>query len=86
MRVAARPEELIVATPVLFELHVAPDVTSSVDPSVKLPVTVNCWLFPSATEGAEGPTVIEANAAAVTVSVAGVAVMELKVAPIEQLP
>jgi hypothetical protein len=38
----ARPSSLIVATPVLVEVHVTPELMSRVLPSLKCPVAANC--------------------------------------------
>jgi hypothetical protein len=62
----ARPAALIVAAAVLDEAHVAEVVRSCVEPSLNLPVPVNCWAWPGATEGSTGVTAIETSVAAVT--------------------
>ncbi len=63
----ANPVEFTVATPVAVEAHVAVPVRFWELPSVKVPVAVNCWVVPNATEGLPGVTAIEVSAAAVTV-------------------
>jgi len=46
----AEPAEDTVATAVAEEDQVAEDVRFSVDPSLYVPVAVNCWLWPTASE------------------------------------
>jgi hypothetical protein len=69
IRPVARPDALIVATAVLDEVHTTWPVTSAVDPSVKVPVAVNCWVVPSAIVGLAGVTAIDVTTTGVTVSV-----------------
>jgi hypothetical protein len=38
-------------------------------PSVNVPVAVNCWVFPSETDGSAGVTARETSAGALTVKV-----------------
>ena len=65
----ARPVLLIVATVVDEEFHVAVLVRFCVVPSLKVPVAVNCSVFPMAIEGFAGVTAMDASVAGVTVSV-----------------
>ena len=65
----ARPVLLIVATVVDEEFHVAVPVRFCVVPSLKVPVAVNCSVFPIAIEGFVGATAMDASVAGVTVSV-----------------
>jgi len=66
---AAKPAPLIVATAVFVELQVTELVRFCVLPSLYVPVAVNCWLIPLATDGVTGVTAIEANTGGVTVRV-----------------
>src|SRR5688572_2366329 len=59
---------LIVATPVFAELQVTLVVRSAFEPSLKVPVAVNCWVLPSGSEGLTGVTASEVSTAAVTVN------------------
>jgi hypothetical protein len=68
-RDVANPPLLIVATVRSAEVHVTDVVSVCVLPSLKFPVAVNCWVAPAVIEGFAGPTVIDTNVAAVTVSV-----------------
>jgi hypothetical protein len=61
--------EITVATAAFPERQVADVVRSSVLPSVKVPVAVNCWVVPCAIDGMGGFTVIEASAVLLTVRV-----------------
>ena len=65
----AKPVVLIVATVEEEEFHVAVLVRFWVVPSLKVPVAVNCWVFPTAIEGFVGVTLMDTSVAAVTVSV-----------------
>ena len=65
----ARPVLLIVAMVVDEEFHVAVLVRFCEVPSLKVPVAVNCWVFPMVIEGFAGVTAMDASAAGVTVSV-----------------
>jgi len=65
----ARPPVAIVAVVVLDDAQVAVVVRSCVEPSVSVPVAVNCCVSPLATLGLAGVTAMETSAAAVTVSV-----------------
>jgi hypothetical protein len=60
---------LTVATAVLLEFQVTVAVMSCVVPSVYTPVAVNCAVVPSGILGIAGVTVIDTNAAGVTVKV-----------------
>lgn len=60
---------LIVATPVVLELHPTVFVMFWLLPSVKVPVAVNCWVVPSGICGIAGVMAIETSAAGVTVKV-----------------
>ena len=66
--VVAKPELLIVATPVLDEDQIALDVMFCVLPSLKVPVAVNCWVALWVTVGLAGVTVIDCRAAVFTLS------------------
>ena len=55
----ARPPGAIVATLVLLELHATKGVRFSVLPFLKLPVAVNCRVFPTRSVGFAGVTVID---------------------------
>jgi hypothetical protein len=67
--VLAMPVVLMVATVIPEELQVTEEVRSCVPPLVSAPIAVNCWVWPSGTEGLAGVTLMETKAAAVTVSV-----------------
>ncbi len=64
------PAAVIVAVVVFDELQVAVEVRFCIDPSLYMPVAVNCVRVPSGTEAFAGVTAIESSTAAVTVSVA----------------
>jgi hypothetical protein len=66
----ARPEPLMVATAVLEEAQVTAPVKFCVEPSVYVPVAVNCWVVVAGVEGFAGVTAIETNSGAVTVNCA----------------
>jgi hypothetical protein len=57
----ATPPELIVAVAVLEELHVAVEVSTFVDPSLYVPVAVNCCVAPTVIDDVAGVTAIEDN-------------------------
>ena len=76
---------LTTATVVELELQVTVVVRFCVEPSVKVPVAVNCWLVPRAIEGLAGVTAIETRVAGVTVSVV-VPLTEPEVAVIVVVP
>jgi hypothetical protein len=63
----ARPAVLIVAIEVVAELQVTLDVRFCVEPSLNVPVAVNCWVAPLVIEGFAGVTTIDCSVAAVTV-------------------
>src|SRR5271163_1345066 len=63
----ARPAALIVAVEVVPELHVTVPVKFWVEPSLNVPVAVNCCVAPLVIEGFAGVTAIDCNVAAVTV-------------------
>jgi len=65
----ARPPTAIVAATVLLDAQVAVEVRFCVEPSVYVPVAVNCSVSPAGTLGFAGVTAIETSAAAFTVSV-----------------
>jgi hypothetical protein len=67
--VVARPPAAIVAAFTLVDAQVAEAVRSSVEPSVYVPMAVNCCVSPAATTGFAGVTAMETSAAGVTVSV-----------------
>jgi hypothetical protein len=52
----ASPAEFIVAVGLLEELHVAVPVTSLLDPSLKVPVALNCCVAPVEMEAVAGVT------------------------------
>lgn len=66
----AKPALFIVANDRLEDDQVAEVVKSCVEPSVKVPVAVNCWFAPAGTDGLSGDTMIEAKTAGVTDNVA----------------
>jgi hypothetical protein len=65
----ANPPVVIVATPVVAELHVTELVRFCVELSENVPVAVNCCFAPALIDGFAGVTAIDTNVAAVTVSV-----------------
>jgi hypothetical protein len=65
----ANPAASIVATVVFDDIQVTELVRFAVDPSVKVPVAVNCSVWPSAMLGSAGVTAMEVTTAGVTVSV-----------------
>ena len=66
----ASPPLLTVAIAVPDEVQVAVLVRFCVVPLLYVPIAVNCCVYPAATDAVPGVTAIEANTAAVTVSVA----------------
>src|SRR5271167_485290 len=64
----ARPDVLMVAMAVLPDDQVTVDVRFWVEPSLKVPVAVNCCVAPLVIEGFAGVTAIDCNVAAFTVS------------------
>jgi hypothetical protein len=64
----ANPEALIVTVAGVSEDQLAVFVSSSILPSVYVPVAVNCWIVPGASEGVDGVMAIETSDAAVTVN------------------
>jgi hypothetical protein len=66
--VVASPFESIVAVDVDELDHTTELLKSCVVPSAYVPVAVNCFVLPSATEGFDGPTAIELSVAAVIVT------------------
>lgn len=75
----ARPLEpnmlLIVAIFISDEFHVADEEISCVETSEKVPMAMNCWVFPRTILGFTGVTVIAVITSGVTPSVAGRLVM-----------
>jgi len=69
-RVMANPEALIEAIALVADPQLTWLVRFCVLPSVNVPVAVNCWELPSATDGVGGVTAIDTNAAVVTVRAA----------------
>ena len=65
----ASPVALTVAIVVSEDAHVAVFVKFCVELSEKVPVAVNCCVFPAATDGFAGVTAIETSTAAVAVNV-----------------
>ena len=64
----ARPPAVIVAVPVVPEVHVTELVRFCVLLSVSVPVAVNCCVSPLATDGFAGVTAIDTSVAGVTVN------------------
>src|SRR5580704_14229335 len=64
----ARPVVLIVAVVVVPEDQVTLDVRFCVEPSLNVPVAVNCCVAPLVIDGFAGVTAIDCSVAAVTVS------------------
>jgi len=58
----ASPPVLTVATDVLDDAHVADEVTSAVDPSLYVPVAVNCCVAPTPMLAVVGAALIETSA------------------------
>jgi hypothetical protein len=81
----ASPPAAIEATELVVELQVAVVVRSCVDPSVKVPVAVNCRRTPTGIVAFAGVTAIETKFGAVTVN-AAVPVIPLCVAVIVAEP
>jgi hypothetical protein len=79
------PAAVIVAVVVFDELQVTVEVRFCVDPSLYVPVAVNCVRVPSGTEAFAGVTAIESSTGAVTVNVV-VPVTPLTVAVIVVVP
>ena len=77
---------LMVAFPVSEEFQVTDDVISSVVPSEKIPVAMNCWGNPSAMLWLDGVTSIDSSTGWITVSVAGVEGTETIVAEMVAVP
>ena len=65
----ARPEALIVATLAVPEVQLTDEVRFCVEPSLYVPVAVNCCVWPLAIEAEAGAIAIDFNVAAVTVCV-----------------
>jgi hypothetical protein len=65
----ARAPDVIGATVVFDDAQVAAPVRSVVDPSVYVPVALNCWVVPLAIDGFAGVTAIDTSAAGPTVRV-----------------
>jgi hypothetical protein len=57
-----------IATLSMDDNHVTVDVRTCVLPSVYVPVAVNCWIVPSASDESAGVTAIDCRAAGNTVS------------------
>src|SRR5580693_6418001 len=68
--VLASPPAVMVATLTSEDVQVTCAVRSSVVPSLKLPVAVNCCVPPCDMLGSFGATVIELRVASVTVNIA----------------
>jgi hypothetical protein len=64
----ANPPAVIVAIPVVCDVHVTELVKFCVELSEKVPVAVNCSVLPFAIEGFAGVTAIDTSVAEVTVS------------------
>lgn len=62
----AKPPAVMTPTEKFDELHVAELVRSCVLPSLNVPIAVNCWVVPNATEGFAGVTAIDCRVAPVT--------------------
>jgi hypothetical protein len=82
----ARPAEVIVATDVVPDTHVACVVRSCVLVSVYVPVAVNCFVVPFAIDGLAGVTAIDTKVAAVTVRVSPALVTPFSDAVISDVP
>jgi hypothetical protein len=82
----ATPAEVIVATVVVADTHVACVVKFCVLLSVYVPVAVNCSVVPFAIDGLAGVTAIDTSVAAVTVNVSGGLVTPLNAAVICDVP
>jgi len=82
----ATPAEVIVATVVVPDTHVAWLVKFCVLVSEYVPVAVNCSVVPFAIDGLTGVTAIDTSAAAVTVNVAGGLVTPFSAAVICEVP
>jgi hypothetical protein len=67
----ARPPGAIVATLVLLELQATKGVRSSVLLFLRLPVAINCNVFPTGTVGLAGVTVIEVRPVSLPVPLSG---------------
>jgi hypothetical protein len=61
----ARPNPFTTATPALLDVQLEKMVNSSILPSLKLAVAVNCWLDPSGMTGNFGEIVSRVRAALV---------------------
>ena len=70
MRAAARPPFAMDAIVGCEEAHVTDEVKSSVEPSEKVPVAVNCSSKPSGTEDASGVIAMDESTAFVTMRLA----------------
>ena len=81
----AKPPEVMVALPGVPEAHVTDEVRFSVVLSEKVPVAVNCWVSPLATDGSAGITDMETRLAEVIVNVVEPE-MSPSVAVIEEVP
>jgi len=68
-RPLASPAVVMLAMVLATALHVTELVRFWVEPSLKVPVAVNCSVTPIGTEGLAGVTAREESAAAVTVSI-----------------
>jgi hypothetical protein len=82
----AKPAELIVATPVVPDTHVACVVRFCVLVSEYVPVAVNCCVSPLAIDGLTGVTAIDTSVAAVTVNVSAGLVTPFSAAVICDVP
>ena len=69
----AKPVPLIVATVGVADAQVTESVMSSVEPSAKVPMAVNCPVTPSASSGLPGETAIDTSATFVRLNEAGAA-------------
>ena len=81
----ARPPAVTVALPGVPEAQVTVEVRFSVVLSEKVPVAVNCWVSPLATDGSAGITDMETRLAEVIVNVVEPE-MSPSVAVIEEVP
>jgi hypothetical protein len=79
------PPLLIVAVAVFDETHVTLAVRFCVEPSLKVPVAVNCCVPPATTDGFTGVTAMDFNVAAVTVRVV-LPTIAPSVAEIDEVP
>ena len=81
----AKPVESTPAVAVIDEAHVTPFVRISVELSLNVPRTMDCSVFPAATDGFAGNTAIDRSSAGVTVNVVDPEILP-RVAEIVEVP